>query len=321
MENLWYHVRRSVRILRKISLKGNFKMKKIAFILSVCMILTLALTLAACGEDNGGGISGNSENSGSDLPSERTVTGLDGSTIKVPAEINKAVSLSPTATVILSGLGLDAKLVGIDSVSASLSKAPSVQTTDAAGAAALTPDVVFAPADTDVSAIEAAGIPVVKIPLPETVAGINDTIRVAGKVMNVSDAAETMITSVSNAINVAQQMMTVKYSFFLDLGDLKTTGAGTYLNEMISASGGANIFSDKEGLITVTDEEVVAANPEFIFTAGSADALKSRAGWENIDAVVNGNVYELPSSEIVYASQDIIATIQFIYETILDVKE
>lgn len=293
-------------------------MKKIALILSVFMILTLAFT--ACSDKDSGGISGNSGNSGSDSPSTRTVTGLDGSTLTVPSDITKAVSLSPTATIIITGLGLDSKLVGIDSESASLSNAPSVSKVDVSGVAALSPDVVFAPSDLDVSSIEAAGITVVKIPHPETISAISNTIRVTGKVFNTSDTAETMITSLTNAINLAQQMMTTKYDLFLDLGDLKTTGSGTYLNEMIGASGGANIFSGKEGLITATDEEIIAANPEFIFTTGSADALKNRAGWENIDAVVNNNVYELPSSEIVYASQNITATVQFIYEKILDVK-
>lgn len=294
-------------------------MKKIALLLSVLMILTLAF--ASCGGNEGGGISGNNGGSSDDASSNtRTVTGLDGNTIEVPSNITKAVSLSPSVTIVLTGLGLDSKLVGIDSTSASLSNAPSVSKVDVSGVAALSPEVVFAPADLDVSSIESAGIPVVKIPYPESMAGIKDMIRITGKIFGSADSAETMINSLTTALNVAQGLTLTKYDLFLDLGDLQTTGSGTYLNEMIGASGGANVFGDREGLVTVTDEEVIAANPQFIFTTGSVDSIKNRAGWENIDAVVNGNVYQLPSSEFVYPSQNVTATVQAIYEIVLDVK-
>lgn len=289
-------------------------MKKIALILSVIMIFTL--TLVSCGNTP----ADSSDDSGNDDSATRSVTGLDGSTITVPSSITKAVSLSPSATLIIIGLGLDSKLVGIDSVSASLSNAPSASTVDVSGVAALSPDVVFAPDDIDVSAIEEAGIAVVKIPYAESVATISDTIRVTGKVFAASTSADSMITSLTNSLNVAQSITTNKYDLFLDLGDLSTTGTGTYLNEIISASGGANVFLSKEGLFTATDEEIIAANPEFIFTSGSAEALKSRDGWENIAAVLNDHVYELPNAEDLYPSQNITSVVQFIYELILEAK-
>lgn len=289
-------------------------MKKIALILSVIMIFTL--TLVSCGNTP----ADSEDDTGNDDSSTRSVTGLDGSTITVPSDITKAVSLSPSATLIIMGLGLDSKLVGIDSVSASLANAPSASTVDVSGVAALSPDVVFAPDDIDVSAIEEAGIAVVKIPYAESVATINDTIRVTGKIFAASTSADSMITSLTNSLNVAQSITTSKYDLFLDLGDFSTTGTGTYLNEIISASGGANIFSSKEGLFTATDEEIIAANPEFIFTLGSAEALKSREGWENITAVLNDHVFELPNAEDLYPSQKITSAVQFIYELILEAK-
>lgn len=293
-------------------------MKKIALLLSILMILTVAF--ASCGGNESGGISGGGNDTSDSSSGTRTVTGLDGSTIELPSNITKAVSLSPSVTLVISELGADSKLVGVDSDSASLSTPPSASKVDVAGVAALSPEVVFAPADLDVSSIESAGIPVVKIPYAASIAEIKDMIRLTGKIFDSTDKAETMITSVTNALNVVQSIATTKYSLFLDLGDLNTTGSGTYLNEMISAAGGANIFADKEGLITTTDDEVIAANPAFIFTTGSVDAIKNRAGWENIDAVVNGQVYQLPSSEVVYPSQNITTSVQFIYETIMEVK-
>lgn len=296
-------------------------MKKIALILSVLMVLTF--TFASCGEESGG-ISGNSGGTSdpSDASGTRTLTALDGSTLTIPTEITKVVSLSPSATIIITGLEQSAKLVGIDSTSASLSTAPSVSSVDVSGVAALSPEIVFADADIDVSAIEAAGIPVVKIPAAESIASIKDVIRIVGRVFNISDASDSMITSLTNAINVSQLATanTKKYSVYLDLGDLNTTGGGTYLNEMITAAGGTNVFADQSGMITVTDEDIIAADPAFIFTTGSADDLTSREGWDAISAVADGYVFELSDAEVVYPSQNISATVQFIFQTISDAK-
>jgi ABC-type Fe3+-hydroxamate transport system, periplasmic component len=280
-------------------------MKKISLILCMLMILTLAL--ASCGGNESGGISGKGSDA-SDAADDgtRIITSLDGSSITLPAEVTKAVSLAPASTIIISALGMDAKLVD----------------SDVSGIAALAPDVVFAPADTDVSAVESAGIPVIKIPATESVAGIKDIIRIAGKVFNAGDQAEAIITTLTNSINVIQlaTASSNKYNVFLDMGDLQTTGGGTYLNEAIMSSGGSNVFSAKEGFVTVTDDEVIAANPAFIFTTSSASELSSRPGWDAIEAVANGFVYELPSSEILLPTQNITSAIQFIYETIFDAK-
>ena len=285
------------------------------------MIFTLAF--ASCGNNESGGISGGSSD-GSDTSGDgtRSVTSLDGKVISLPAEVTKAVSLVPGATIIMSGLAIDSKLVGIDSESASLSSAPSAATVDISGIAALAPDVVFANADTDVSAIEAVGIPVIKIPAPESIAAVKDTIRIIGKVFNIADQTDSMVTTLTNSINVIQlsTASSSKYNIFLDMGDLQTTGAGTYISEVIMSAGGINVFSDKEGLVTVTDDEVIAANPSFIFTTSSADELSNRPGWDAIEAVENGFVYELPSSEILYPSQNISSVVQFINDTIFEAK-
>ncbi len=98
--------------------------------------------------------------------------------------------------------------------------------------------------------------------------------------------------------------------------DYKTSFPGNYYYNMIVASGGENIFTDKpEGQSdsTVTPEEIVLRNPDFIFkhitpndalkgtgvyVAPSLEqreetiaAIKSRPGFDEINAVKNDNVY------------------------------
>ncbi len=98
--------------------------------------------------------------------------------------------------------------------------------------------------------------------------------------------------------------------------DYKTSFPGNYYYNMIVASGGENIFADQpEGVSdsTVTPEEIVLRNPDFIFkhiTPNDAlkgtgvyvspsleqrdatiEAIKSRPGFDEINAVKNNNVY------------------------------
>lgn len=98
--------------------------------------------------------------------------------------------------------------------------------------------------------------------------------------------------------------------------DFKTSFPGNYYYNMIVSSGGQNIFSDApEGQsdATITPEEIVVRNPDFIFKnitpndalkgtgvyvapsseqrTQTVEAIKSRPGWDEITAVKNDDVY------------------------------
>ena len=76
-----------------------------------------------------------------------------------------------------------------------------------------------------------------------------------------------------------------------------------WVSELIEACGGENIFKAKSGPMAmgrkVTDEEIIAANPEIIFgcwcgKAVKTDAIASRAGYESVAAVQKKFIWELP---------------------------
>jgi iron complex transport system substrate-binding protein len=76
-----------------------------------------------------------------------------------------------------------------------------------------------------------------------------------------------------------------------------------WVSEIIQVAGGEDIFAEKaQGAMAkerfVTSEEVIAANPDIIFACwcgkkAKLDQLKSRPGWEGINAIKNNQVYEL----------------------------
>ena len=80
-----------------------------------------------------------------------------------------------------------------------------------------------------------------------------------------------------------------------------TSGSTTWINGVITAAGGVNIFADQtQQYPTVSSETIVSLNPDAIFlptemgTApfyGSVAQLEATPGWNTISAVQNNRVY------------------------------
>lgn len=75
-----------------------------------------------------------------------------------------------------------------------------------------------------------------------------------------------------------------------------SAGSTSFINDVISAAGGKNLFGDlSEAYPMVSEETIIARQPEIILipaTSGiSVDAIGNRAGWKDIPAVKNNRVY------------------------------
>lgn len=75
-----------------------------------------------------------------------------------------------------------------------------------------------------------------------------------------------------------------------------TAGTSSFINDIITAAGGSNIFSDlTENYPLISEETIIARNPEFIFiplTSGlTKEQVANRIGWSQIDAVKNGRIF------------------------------
>lgn len=85
---------------------------------------------------------------------------------------------------------------------------------------------------------------------------------------------------------------------------------------MIELIGATNVLGNEQSWISVSEEAVIAANPDVIITnvnyiENPIDEIKSRAGWENINAIKNNEVYyvdnmasSLPNHNIIKALEE-----------------
>lgn len=75
-----------------------------------------------------------------------------------------------------------------------------------------------------------------------------------------------------------------------------SAGGQSFINEVISAAGAQNIFSDlTDAYPIVSEESIITRQPEIIIIPASsgitADDVKQRAGWQSIPAVKNGKIF------------------------------
>lgn len=266
-----------------------------------------------------------------------TMTDREGNEFTVPKEVNTIISTAPSNTEVLVALGLADKLVAVDKYSADVEgiseDLPKIdfRNPDAEAIIALNPDIVIASGHNKVgdedpfALIKEAGIPVAYIPSSYSIDGIYGDIEFIASLTDTEKAGEELINSMKKeveAIKAIGDTITDKKSVYFEIGSgsaLYTFGNETFLNEMIETVGATNIFGEENSWITVTPEAIIDANPDVILanTPGTNEAGKtaieditSREGWDTINAVKNGDVYQIDKNSSSRASQNIIKALK-----------
>lgn len=296
-------------------MKGIFKiMKKLS--LALALIMTLLCVFTACGEEESSGGISVTPGSGDTASQTQIVSGLAGESYSIPKSITKIVSLSPSASMIIDALGASSKLIAVDEVSAEYVSVS--ETTTAADAVSLAPEVIIVD-EADADAIGETEIPVYTVPTAESSDAVKKLIRLCAKISGTSsDSLEAQFTNSMNAAQMGSSAYTEKLSAYVDLGDT-TVGTGTYITEALYAAGLVNICT-AEGYAEMTDDEIIAANPAFIFTVGDVNDYLENEAFAEVDAVKNGYVYVLEEKEICYASHLLGDAVTDMYGAVSDTR-
>ena len=205
----------------------------------------------------------------------------------IPARI---VAVGGAITEIVYALGLQDRLVGIDTTSLyppeALKEKPNVgymRALSAEGILSLNPDLVLAEAGAGPPAVlkqvEEAGVRLVTIPEAPTPEGVVDKIKAVGRLLDVSPAAERLAADVERrfaAVASARQTVTkpVRAIFVLTLqgGRPLVAGTGTAADGIIRLAGGINVGAEFQGYKAMTDEAIIAAAPDVVVVMANAGA-------------------------------------------------
>ena len=265
---------------------------------------------------------------------EETVTDREGNEVTIPTNIEKIVSTAPSNTEILTALGMGDKIVCMDTYSEGIEgvKEDVVKmdftAPDAEEIIGLEPDIIIASgynkagsSDDPFKSLSDAGIPVVYIPSSESRESIYKDIEFVASIVNQEDKGKEIVDGMKSdieEISTIGKTIKDKKKVYLEIGPAPTlysVGKSTFLNEMIEIIGAENIFANENSWISPSEESVIDANPDVILTTvnyveNPTEEIKSREGWEHINAVKNNQVYYIDSNSASRPTQNIIKALK-----------
>ncbi len=238
----------------------------------------------------------------------------------------KVVSASPSTTELLYAIGAGGSIVGVtdycDYPLDAVGKSPKEIFTSIGGfyspsfekIASLDPDLVLLDGGVKkqkdlMPQLDSVGIKYVALYPGKNVTEIQNNIRYAGQIFDkevkstslISDMEEklsSISSAVSNATSKPKVMVMVAFS-----PTIYVNGGNTFINDIINAAGGTNVFGNASGYATISKEGVVQANPDVIIVTASMipgltaqevlDQIKGDVLLKNTHAAINNKVYVL----------------------------
>ena len=294
-------------------------MKKL---ITLAMLAVLSISMVACtanapeedGKNNTSSATSSSEASSSEAEDEiKTLKDRTGTDIEVKDEYTKIISFAPSLTEMLVDLGYGDKIVARTTVDMTQGVSADVITFDMMAPdyealMALEPDLIIS---TELTAAGASDpfvdfkntdCTIANVPTAPSIADIYLDIEFLGTLLNKEEEATEMANKLKTTIEKYQDMakdINDKKSVYFEISPapyMYSTGKNSYLHEMIEIVGGTNAFSDVDGWFSVTDEALVTANPDVIFTnvnytENATEEVLAREGWDAVKAVTNKEVY------------------------------
>ena len=241
--------------------------------------------------------------------------------IELPDRIETIISLAPSTTRVLTDLGLQEKLIAVDTYSAGyqpeLAALPEfdMMTPDVEKLAEMEPDVIFitgmslSGGSNPYQALIDLGIPVVGIPTSNSIDAIREDVLFIGECVGETDGAQALVDEMQAEIDeIAAIGATIedKKTVAVEVSALPQlcyAGGDTYINEMIEIIGAENAYGESDPWASVTEEAAVDTNPDVILTCTSylpdpVGEILSRRGWENVTAIADKAVFQLDEESV-----------------------
>jgi iron complex transport system substrate-binding protein len=283
--------------------------------LSLVLLLALFALLAACGQSSPTTTGGGSQ----PTPTPPVVNDYYGTPVVFPTSApQRIISLVPSSSEILGALNLQNRVVGVDyytAYPAALAKLPKVS--DVNGKynieqiAILKPDLVLSYGGLTKQydrQLQSLGLRVVDLPIANLEQMLQQ-ILVVGRLTFTQSAAQVLVSSLRQQIDAIKKAVagTTAPSAMMEIDDSApgkpyVFGGGSYGDELLQDANGVNIFhsdTNNGGYPQVTDEAVIAANPQFVILTedpsfgGDPAQVYKRANWGGIAALKLRQVYRI----------------------------
>ncbi|AAS12753.1 MULTISPECIES: ABC transporter substrate-binding protein [Treponema] len=269
------------------------------------------------------------------LPSIDLTMDRAGAPITLPAKVERIISMAPSTTEILIDLGVADKIIAADTNTQKdgllKQNIPyfDMMKPDAEKLIALKPDVVFisgmsnAKGNTPFSPLIDAGICVVNIPSSSSIEAIYLDIAYIAAVVKQEGNGAKIIANMKKEIEAVRKKgasiaQDKKKTVYFEIGAapyMYSLGTGTFINEMIEIIGAQNILADQKSWVSVSDEMVLAKDPDVILTnvnyiPNPIDEIMSRSGWASLKAVKGKKVFGIDTNSSSRPNHNIIKALK-----------
>lgn len=246
------------------------------------------------------------------------ITDMNGKTVELERLPERIVSLSPSNTEIVFALGAGDKLVGITSFcdypeeTSDIEKIGDFEGPNIELLKKVEPEVILAGVyiqDDIAIAIENLGIPVI-VTEASGFDGIPDSIALIGKIVGEEEEAKNINLDMQNIIDGVKdktkdsEKPEIFYIAWID--PLITTGRDTFVDDVITISGGLNIAEEIIGWTHYSTEELINRNPDMLIVAWHAnnegiskEEIMVDPILKNLDCVKKGNIYIMKDDNLI----------------------
>ena len=249
-----------------------------------------------------------------------SVTDMTGREIVLDGPASRIVALTASDVEIICALGADDLLVGRGEYCdwpAEVLEKPVVKSgaeTNLEEILALEPDVVImaamAQTKEQVEALENAGVKVV-VSDAQNLEGVYTAVNLIGAIVGRSTEAAALVKEMQDTFaGISAKAQNTGKTVYFEVSPLQwglwAAGKGTFMDELAGICGLTNAFADVDGWGEVSEEQVLAKDPDFIVTTGMywgegptpVEEIVGRPGWDGLNAVKNGQVFNADSNAI-----------------------
>lgn len=248
----------------------------------------------------------------------KDATGKEFTFDKAPERI---ASVSPAETEALFAIGLDANIVGVSDfddypdAAKTKPKLGSITKPNVEAVIASNANLIFTGVSMSAESVEklrGMNINVFKVE-PKTLDDAINNIQTFGLITDHQEQAEKVVSKMkADRQKIVDAVKDVKQEnkkkVYIEFAPGWTVGSGEFMDELIKISGGINVASDKPGWYEISEEKIIQQNPNVIlFANGIIDTkskkpleeiIRTRAGWDAIDAVKNKRVVGLDQNSL-----------------------
>ena len=266
-----------------------------------------------------------------------TVTDMTGREITLDGPATRIVALTASDVEIIYALGAGDLLVGrgeyCDWPVEVLETVPAVQSgaeTNLDQILALEPDVVImatmAQTVDQVNTLEDAGVKVI-VSDAQDLEGVYTAITLIGAVVGKEDEAAALVKEMQDTFaEIKEKCEDSGKTIYFEVSPLEwglwAAGGGSFMDEIAGILGLTNIFADAPAWAEVSEEQIFDLDPDYIVTTSMywgegptpVEEILSRAGWEELTAVKNNQVFNADSNAITRPGPRLMDAVKDLYD-------